>query len=179
MSIMPDNLKASEGVMAVFKGETELIKATQSVREKFGLTKFDVFTPYPVHGLDSAMGLKRSWLPWITFGAGLSGTISALALEIWTSAIDWPINVGGKPMISLPAFIPITFELTVLFGGLATVGALFYVCGIPDLAPKILHPRITNDRFVLFVPSTETNYKEQEVTQFLKTFNPEEVTVVL
>jgi hypothetical protein len=125
------------------------------------------------------MGLKRSWLPWVTFLAGISGTASALLLEIWTSAFDWPINVGGKPFISLPAFIPITFELTVLFGGLATVGALFYVCGLPNMNPKILHPRITNDRFVLFVPASEANFKEAEVTTFLKSLHPEEVTVVM
>src|ERR1700728_3050362 len=116
------------GVMAVFKDERTLLKAAKSTREKFNFVHYDAFTPYPVHGIDEAMGIKRSWLPWVTFFAGITGTVSALALEIWTSAIDWPINIGGKPFVSLPAFIPITFELTVLFGGLATVGALFYVC---------------------------------------------------
>ena len=170
----PKNL----GLIAVFKDEFALLKAVKSAREKFDLKKFDAFTPFPVHGLDDAMGIKRSFLPWVTFIAGLTGTVSALALQIWTSAVDWPINIGGKPFVSLPAFIPITFELTVLFGGLATVGALFVVCGLPNSKPKILHPRITNDRFVLFVPSTETNFKEQEVTQFLKSLHPEEVSVV-
>jgi hypothetical protein len=168
----------STGVMAVFKDEKSLIRAAKSTREKFNFSHYDAFTPYPVHGIDEAMGVKRSWLPWVTFFAGITGTVTALALEIWTSAIDWPINIGGKPFVSLPAFIPIVFELTVLFAGLATVGALFYVCGLPNSKPQILHPRITNDRFVLFVPSTEKNYKEQEVSQFFKTLNAEEVTVV-
>src|SRR5689334_10808331 len=147
-----------KGVMAVFQTEEELIAATKAVKEKKNFQKFDAFTPYPVHGLDAAMGIKRSFLPYVTFLAGLTGTMSALALQIWTSAVDWPLNIGGKPFISLPAFIPITFELTVLFGGLATVGALFYVCGLPDVGAKPLHPGITNDKFVLFVPSTEKNY---------------------
>ncbi len=164
--------------MAVFKSEGDLVEAARKTREKFNFKKYDAFTPYPVHGLDDAMGLKRSWLPWVTFFAGLSGTLTALALEIWTSAVDWPINVGGKPFVSLPAFIPIVFELTVLFGGLATVGALFYVCGLPRLNPKILHPRITNDRFVLFVPCDDSNYNEIELAQFFKGFKAEEVSAV-
>lgn len=166
------------GVIAVFSDEQTLLAAARTAREQKNYSNYDAFTPYPVHGLDDAMGVKRSWLPWVTFFAGLTGTISALALEIWTSAIDWPINVGGKPYISLPAFIPITFELTVLFGGLATVGALFYVCGLPNMNPKILHPGITNDKFVLFVPSSEKNYNETEVMTFLKTLKAEEVSVV-
>jgi hypothetical protein len=166
------------GVIAVFKSEEDLLKAAKTARQEKKYKNYDAFTPYPVHGLDDAMGVKRSFLPWVTFFAGLTGTISALALEIWTSAIDWPINVGGKPFISLPAFIPITFELTVLFGGLATVGALFYVCGLPNFNAKILHPQITNDKFVLFVPSNEPGFDLNDVTGFLKTLNAEEVSVV-
>jgi hypothetical protein len=166
------------GVMAVFNNETDLIHAARAVRQKYECKKYDAFTPYPVHGLDDAMGLRRSWLPWVTFIAGATGTLTALALQIWTSAIDWPINIGGKPLISLPAFIPITFELTVLFGGLATVGALFAVCGLPNLNPKVLHPGITNDKFVLYIPSDEERFNEGEVTQFLRGLSPEQVSTV-
>jgi hypothetical protein len=166
------------GVMAVFNNENDLIHAARAVRQKYNLKKYDAFTPYPVHGLDDAMGLKRSWLPWVTFIAGGTGTLTALALQIWTSAIDWPVNIGGKPLISLPAFIPITFELTVLFGGLATVGALFVVCGLPNLNPKVLHPGITNDKFVLYIPSDEAGFNEGDVTQFLRGLKPEQVSTV-
>jgi hypothetical protein len=166
------------GVIAVFKDQYELLEAASTARKKFNFKKYDAFTPFAVHGLDDAMGVKRSWLPYVTFAAGLTGTITALALEIWTSAVDWPINIGGKPMVSLPAFIPITFELTVLFGGLATVGALFYACGLPNTKAKILHPQITNNKFVLYVPSTEANFKEQEILTFMKSLKAEEVSVV-
>ena len=105
-----------------------------------GFKKYDAYTPYPVHGLDDAMGLKRSWIPYATFFAGITGAISAAALEIWTSAVDWPINIGGKPMVSFPAFIPIIFELTVLFGGLTTMGALFYACDLPNFKRKFFIP---------------------------------------
>src|ERR1700742_4132558 len=100
------------GVIAVFKDENDLISAARQAREKMRFTKYDAFTPYPVHGLDDAMGIKRSWLPWVTFFAGLTGALTALALDVWTSAVDWPVNIGGKPLVSLPAFIPIIFELT-------------------------------------------------------------------
>ncbi len=168
----------SNGMIAVFKNEGDLLSAARAAREKMGFQNYDAFTPYPVHGLDDAMGLKRSWLPYVTFVAGITGTVSALLLQIWTSAFDWPINIGGKPFISFPAFIPITFELTVLFGGLATVGALFFVCGLPNLKRKPLDLRITNDRFVLFVPSSEKKYNEGELKTFLSQFHPEEVSVV-
>lgn len=175
---MEEPMASSKGVIAVFNNERDLLVAARAAREKKQYSKYDAFTPYPVHGLDDAMGIKRSFLPWVTFVAGLTGTISALALEIWTSAYDWPINIGGKPFISLPAFIPITFELTVLFGGLATAGAMIWVCGMPNVGLRPLHLGITNDKFVLFVPSTEKNYNESDVKQFLTGFKPEEVTVV-
>ena len=100
------------GIIGVFKDEHELLHAAKAGKEKMGFQKYDAYTPYPVHGLDAAMGVKRSWIPWATFIAGATGTLSAAALEIWTSAVDWPVNIGGKPMVSFPAFVPIMFELT-------------------------------------------------------------------
>jgi hypothetical protein len=166
------------GVIAVFKTEEDILKAAETTRQKKGFNKWDTFTPYPIHGMDDAMGIKRSFLPWVTFVAGATGLVTALALQIGTSAIDWPINIGGKPMISLPAFIPVTFELTVLFAGLCTVGALFYVCGLPALKAPILDPAITNDRFVLFVSAEDPKYSESEVKTFFGTLGAERVTTV-
>ncbi|MCC6276446.1 MAG: DUF3341 domain-containing protein [Oligoflexia bacterium] len=166
------------GVFAVFKSEDDLVRAAKAGREQKNFKFYDAFTPYPIHGLDDVMGIRRSFLPWVTFVFGIIGTITALILQIWTSAFDWALNVGGKPYTSLPAFIPVVFELTVLFGGLGTVAALFYVCKMPNLNPRILHPDITKDRFVLFVPSNEAGYNEGDVIQFLKGFKPEEVSAV-
>ena len=166
------------GIIAVFDTEHDLMQAAEQSRLKFALTHYDAFTPYPVHGLDDAMGIKRSWIPYVTFIAGATGLASAAALEIWTSAVDWPINIGGKPFVSFPAFVPIMFELTVLFGGLATLGALLYACGLPNLTPKILHPAITDDKFVLYIPSKEKNFNESAMTQFLKGLKAEEISVV-
>ena len=90
------------------------------------MTKFDAISPYAIHGMEEACGIKRSGIPYVTFVAGVTGLLSGLALTWYTSAYDWPINVGGKPAFSLPAFIPILFELTILFAALSSVAALFY-----------------------------------------------------
>ena len=124
----PQGGKQLAGVIGYFEDDHDLIHAMEQVREA-KYQYFDAFTPYPVHGLDAAQGLKRSPLPFVTFAAGITGCTLGFLLQYWTSAVDWPINVGGKPMNSWPAFIPVTFECTVLFAGLATVGAMFLLNG--------------------------------------------------
>ncbi|MGZ3708324.1 MAG: DUF3341 domain-containing protein, partial [Bdellovibrionota bacterium] len=136
------------GVIGFFADPDQLIEATQKVRDA-RYEHFDAFTPYPVHGLEAAQGLKRSPLPFVTFGAGLTGACCGFLLEYWTSAVDWPLIVGGKPFNSWPAFVPIMFEATVLFAGLATVGAMFLLNGLPNLRRKIFDPAITRDKFAL------------------------------
>jgi len=142
-------VNAAQPIYAEFDAEDVLIHAVEVTRER-GYDVVDVHTPYAVHGLDRAMGLRPSRLTWICFVAGAIGLALTLTFEYWTSAIDWPINVGGKPLDSLPAFIPIAFEATVLFAGLGVVLALLLRCrllpGRKDTTPT---PRVTDDRFVL------------------------------
>jgi len=140
----------TSGVVGFFDDERTLIDATRQVRDQ-NYESFDTFTPYPVHGLEQAQGLKRSWLPWVTFVAGLTGGTCGFGLQLWTSAVDWPIVVGGKPFNSWPAFIPITFELTVLFAALATVGAMFVANRLPNTKHRIVDTSITRDRFALVI----------------------------
>ena len=119
----------SRRVWGTFDSEDNVIAATRALREEdYKIT--DVYTPYPIHGIDEAMGIKRSKLTWICFLAGLTGATLALYFQFWTSAVDWPLNVGGKPYNSLPAFIPIAFEITILFAGLGVVAALLIRCGL-------------------------------------------------
>jgi len=135
---------------AQFASEEPLLAATREARER-GFSIDDVFTPYAVHGLDEAMGLAPSRLPWVCFGAGLTGLVSMLSFEIWTSAVSWRLNVGGKPFDSLPAFIPVAFEFTVLCAGLGSVAALLLRTKLwPGRAPAVL-PGTTNDKFTLVV----------------------------
>src|ERR1044071_7407288 len=110
-------------VVGSFSEPGPLLAAVATLR-RAGVAIHDVFAPYPVHGLDQAMGIRRSRLPWVTLLAGLRGLSFARAFQYYTAVFDWPLDVGGKPENSTLAFVPICFELTVLIGGLGTAGAL-------------------------------------------------------
>ncbi len=166
-----------KGLLGMFKDPEALKKAAEKVRDK-NIKLFDAYTPFPVHGLERSMGLKTSFLPWITFIAGLSGGSFGLFFQWWTSAVDWGLNVGGKPLDSWPAFIPITFECTILFAGLATAGALIAVCGLPCFHIPPLDPSLTNDRFGLYISSKDKAYSENELKEILKSAGAYEVRVI-
>ena len=137
-------------VIAYFGDEAALLRATRALRAA-GLTIEDAYTPYAVHGLDEAMGLRRSRLTWVCFGAGAFGATCALSFQLWTSVVSWPLNVGGKPYFSLPAYIPVAFEFTVLCAGLASVAALFIAAKLYPGKERAQLARVTNDRFALVV----------------------------
>lgn len=147
------------GVLGFFDDAHSLIEGTRKVRDA-KYRYFDAFTPYPVHGLDAAQGLKRSPIPYVTLAAGLTGFMIALGFQYWTSAVDWPLNVGGKPFFSWPAFVPIVFELTVLLGGLATAGAMFALNGLPNTKRKIFDPSLTSDRFAVVIEAPPAELDE-------------------
>ena len=148
------------GIVGFFDNPTALVAGMNKIREA-NYESFDAFTPYPVHGLEHAQGLKRSPLPYITMGAGLTGFMSACALQYWTSAVDWPINVGGKPLWSWPAFVPIMFEITVLFAGLATVAGMFLLNGFPNTKKRAFDPNITRDRFAIMIDAPRVYTPEE------------------
>ncbi len=157
--------KAVTGAAVGFFDDPEmLLKAGNKARER-GFENLDAYMPYPVHGINEALGIKRSWIPWATLAAGISGGSLAFLFMSWTSAVDWPLNVGGKPFISWPAFVPITFECTVLFAGLTTMVSLWAACRLPCPNPKVLDLRITDDRFALVVPIAGSGAEEE---RFLK-----------
>lgn len=166
----------AHGMMAIFDTPEKVLEAAYAAKKK-GLKDYESYTPFPVHGMEDALGLKQSIVPWATFFGGLAGFSAANGLQIWTSAIDWPINVGGKPYISYPAFIPIIFELTVLLGGLSTVAFLFFLTGMPN-TKKPLDLRLTNDRFALYVPYSSANGDESAVKAFLSSLGAEKIAPV-
>jgi hypothetical protein len=155
-------------LIGIFDNEDAILDVTDAARRR-GLKIVDVFAPYAVHGLDKAMGLERSKLPWVCFLLGLSGAGFKVWFEYWTTATDWPLNVGGKPWNSLPAFVPITFEVMVLFAGISTVLAFFGMSRLwPGRKPALLDPRVTNDRFALVLEENDAAFDVDEITGFLR-----------
>ncbi|MBN8878989.1 MAG: DUF3341 domain-containing protein [Chitinophagaceae bacterium] len=163
-------------VVGNFDDEAVLFPAVKKVR-RAGYKIHDVFTPFPIHGLDKAMGLKDTSLHVAGFIYGIAGTTTALSFITWALTIDWQVNFGGKPYFSLPAWIPITFELTVLF---ASVGMVLTFCWLCQLAPFIkkdhFNPRSTDDLFVMAVECTDKT-NEQEALAFLNSVGAKDVSV--
>lgn len=169
--------KYQSGLAGIWLDEHQLVDAAKKVRE-LGFQKFDAITPFPVHGLEDAMGIKRSFIPWVTFIAGFIGCASGLLLTWWTSAVNFPINVGGKPFFSLPAFVPIMFELTILFAALSSVGALFVICKLPKVDPPIIDPDLTCHKFAIFIPKDDVGYDEAKIEKLFKEHGAKEVKKV-
>ena len=157
---------------ALFNTPDEIIHAAKAVADK-GYTKFDVNTPYPVHGMDSAMKLKTSKLGFVTLFAGLGGAALALLTMGWMMGIDYPNVIGGKPFFPLPAFIPITFELTVLVATLSTVAfLLFFFFKLPNnrhpLHDTNYMKNVSSDKYGISIEADDPKFNLEEVKSLLK-----------
>lgn len=169
------------GWMAEYKDENELLSAARKVRDS-GYTRTDAFTPFPVHGIDEALGIKPTVLPWFTFFAGATGTTVALTMQYWMNAVDYMYIISGKPFASWPAFIPVAFELTVLFAAFTTVFAMFALNGLPRFSnPVFTNPkfdRSTDDRFFLWIDSRDKYFNSDKVKGLLQETSPLDVEEV-
>ncbi len=162
-------------MIAVFEREQDILAAARTARGA-RMAIHDVYAPYAVHGLDKAMGLRPSRLPWVCFALGLAGAALKIAFEYWTTAADWPVNVGGKPWNSLPAFVPITFEVMVLFAGVSTVIAYFFASGLrPGRKARLAYPGVTNDRFALVIEETDAAFDPDGVRRVFEAHNAVQV----
>lgn len=163
-------------VVGNFDDEAVLFPAVKKVR-RAGYKIHDVFTPFPIHGLDKAMGLRDTSLHTAGFIYGITGTATAVGFITWALTIDWQVVFGGKPFFSLPAWIPITFELTVLF---AAVGMVLTFCWLCQLAPFVkkdhFNPRSTDDLFVMALECTDKT-NEAELIAFLSSLGAKDVSV--
>ena len=163
-------------VVGNFYDEQVLFPAIKGVR-KAGYKIHDVYTPFPIHGLDTAMGLRDTSLHTAGFVYGITGTLTAFSFITWTLTADWPMNIGGKPFFSLPAWIPIMFELTVLF---AAVGMVLTFCYLCQLAPFVkkdhFNPRSTDDTFTMAIECTSLT-NDEEVVAFLESVGAQGVSV--
>jgi molybdopterin-containing oxidoreductase family membrane subunit len=148
-----------------FRASAALLAAVRDGRAR-GLHIVDAHTPHPIHGLDAAMGLRRSRLPFVTLACGTVGVAIALWFQYWSSDTSWPLDVGGKPFDSLPAFVPVAFEMLVLLAGLGTAAALIVRCRLkPGGMEKVAPDRATDDRFVLVVERANAALSQDEVAQ--------------
>jgi hypothetical protein len=164
---MADNTTNVRFLAAVFDREEDILRATAGARTA-GFEIHDVYTPYPVHGMDWAMGLRRSRLTWIAFFAGVLGLAGGLALQIWTSAYSWPLNVGGKPFNSFPLFIPVAFELTVLFSGLIALGVLLVRNRLWIVHRREVFAGVTDKRFVLVLKQPDGSFNQTKALTLLR-----------
>lgn len=147
-------------VVGLYDDEEVLLSAVKKVKQA-GFHIHEVVTPFPVHGLDDALGHKQSRLHTVGFVGGATGFTIALSFMIWASTSDWPIIYGGKPYLSLPSYIPITFEVTVLFSAISMVVAFFIRCGLSIFAtPKIYDERTTDYLFGMAIKVTEDTTPE-------------------
>ena len=145
-----------------FERPEKTLAAVRRLREE-GFEVHDVFSPFPVHGMDEALGLSESRLGLATLAGGLFGCAVAFGFQVWTHAIDWPLVIGGKSPLALPAQIPVSFELTVLCAAIATVGGLLVRRRLfprlsPASPPAQPDPRITDDRFVVLVVERDATF---------------------
>lgn len=159
------------GLLAEFENPGELYHAAEKVRDA-GYSQWDCHSPFPVHGLDRAMGLKDTKLPWFVLGAAAAGLATAFAMQNWMNGIDYPFLVSGKPYFSIPAQIPIVFELTVLFSALTAFATVFV---FNDL-PKFFHPtfrserfrRVTDDGFFITIEADDLYFDIEKTEQLLR-----------
>lgn len=166
--------KGQKGVAGIWLDEHKLIEAAAKVRAA-GFRKFEAISPFPLHGIDEAMGIPRSFIPWVTFTFGTAGCLFGIWFTWYASAVSWPIIIGGKPMWSLPAFIPVIFECAILFAALSSVGALLAICGLPKVEPPIIDPDLSSHKFALFIPESDSGFEASQVERLLKDLGAVEV----
>ena len=169
------------GVLAEFATPAELYRACERVRDA-GFTKWDAHTPFPVHGIESAMGLKRSPLPWIVLGAGLAGAALGFGLQWWVHTQAYPLVISGKPYFAWPAFIPITFEVAVLFAALAAVFGMFGLNRLPmhhhPLFRSQVFERVTDDAFFISIESWDPKFDAAATRTFLESLGARRVELL-
>lgn len=160
--------KNVHGILAEFRNPKELIDAAETVKES-GYSKFDTYAPFPIHGMEKAMGLKESPLGWIVLVGGLAGFIGAVTLMVWVMGYAYPMNISGKPYINIPVLVPITFELTVLLSAFAATFGMFALNKLPRLHNPLFNierfKKASDDGFFICIEASDDLFDEQPVTK--------------
>ncbi len=159
------------GLLAEYKDVDDILNAARAVRNA-GYLRWDVHTPFPIHGMDHAMGIRPTKLPWFILGGGLTGLVGGLLLQYWTNAVDYKFFISGKPLWSLPANIPVIFECTILFAALTAVFGMFLMNKLPMLYNPLFKidrfRRVTNDRFFILIDAGDPLFNESGTRELLE-----------
>ena len=174
-------IKKNWGVLAEFANPAELLHAAQKLND-LGYRKFETWSPFPIHGMDDAMGLHGSKVPWITLGGGLTGLSIGLLLQWWTGAVDYPLVIAGKPYFAWQFALPVTFELSILLSAFGTVFGMFAL----NLMPRPYHPldnvpefrRVTDDKFFLSIEVSDPLFDMEKTKALLSELGGTAITDV-
>jgi hypothetical protein len=169
------------GLMAEFDNSDDLLSAAEGAHSA-GYRQMDAYSPMPIHGLAEALGFRKPKLPLLVLLGGITGAVCGYGLQYYTSVIDYPINIGGRPLHSWPAFIPVTFELTILFAAFAAVFGMLALNGLPMPYHPVFNlesfKRATRDRFFLCIETKDEQFDLEETRAFLEGQKPIEVSEV-
>ena len=163
-----------KGYVGFFNDPDVFVEAARAANDR-GFRNLDGYTPFPIHGIEEVMRIRRSWIPAVVLVALVTGAFLGWTLQYWTHVVDWPINVGGKPLNAWPAYVVIIFECAILVAGLTNFLLMFAACRLfPNPFPKVLDPDITNDRFALIIPTPKAS-DEQPANELLKMMGADEI----
>ena len=169
------------GLLAEFEREETLLEAANRTREN-GYRSVDAYSPLPVEGLSEAIGFRHTRLPYIVLAGGITGALTGFFLQLYAAAVDYPQNVGGRPLNSWPAFIPITFELTILFAALSAVFGLLALNGLPTPYHPLFNVErfelASRERFFLCIKSKDPMFDRAATREFLESLAPDAVSEV-
>jgi ActD protein len=169
------------GLMAEFEGPTEVVEAARRVHEA-GYEKVDAYSPYPIEELAEALGHHHSWLPLLVLLGGITGCIAGYALQFWSATIAYPMNIGGRPIHSWPAFIVPTFETTILFAAGTAVLGMLALNGLPEPYHPVFNvaqfARASKDRFFIVIEARDPKFDLDRTWIFLTSLGPRSVSEV-
>lgn len=176
-----DEEPAVYALIAEFESVDGVVDAARAVREA-GYRRIDVHSPFPIQGIDEVIGIRPTVLPWITLACGLAGMAGGLVLAVWTMGVDYPYLISGKPLNSMPAWIPVVFECTILLAAFGAVFGMFLLNKLPMLYdPLFKHERfrrVTSDRFFLAVHARDPRFELTRTRALLEQQSPAAVEVV-